>query len=339
MEKKCGENSNKLPISIVNGCMKLILLNILLLATAISAFAQTRGQLLAQAEVAVTDSNYGKAINLYDKQLAADSADYEVYQKRGDLYMDMKDFQQAFKDYSYSIHYNARYWEAWVRRAQLLTTLDYYDKAINDYNTALPLAENNDIRVLILTNRGEAWRHLDQWEEAAKDFQSALGIDSTNLAVLADLGNTFFHLKRSTEGIAYLEKAIAIDSTFEGGIGNLAFAYAEMGNYAKSIELNNRMLRLKPNDPYSLNNRGYAKMQMGDLDGGLEDINNSILKMPYNSYAFRNRALLHIKQHKKAEACADLNKALELGFSKEYGSEVEDLIKKYCQSDEKTNKM
>ena len=51
-----------------------------------------------------------------------------------------------------------------------------------------------------------------------------------------------------------------------------------------------------------------------------------------NSYAYRNRGLLYIKQHKPEEACADSHKALSLGFTENYGDEVEELVKKNCQN-------
>ena len=58
-----------------------------------------------------------------------------------------------------------------------------------------------------------------------------------------------------------------------------------------------------------------------------------------NSYAYRNRGLLYIKQHKPEEACADLHKALSLGFTENYGDEVEELVKKNCQNRPGTRKM
>jgi tetratricopeptide (TPR) repeat protein len=320
--------------------MKIPLLVATLSLSLATAFCQDRTQLLQAAEKLAADSNYGKAINLYNKQLMADSTDYEVYERRGDLYVDMKDYQQAFKDYTYSIHYNSHYCRAWAQRAALLAKLEYLDKALDDYNAALLLAgDNKDLKLMIFVNRGDVKRRMNQMEEAVSDFRRAFQLDSTNLGILADLGASLSHVNQKEEAIHYLEKAIAIDPTFEGGIGNLAFLYGELGNYAKSIELDNQLLRLKPNEPFALNNRGYAKIQSGDLEGALEDINNSILQMPYNSYAFRNRALLYLKRQKRSEACSDLQKALDLGFTKDYGDEVEQLMKKNCQPDTKLNKM
>jgi len=51
---------------------------------------------------------------------------------------------------------------------------------------------------------------------------------------------------------------------------------------------------------------------------------------PVNSYAYKNRALIYIEEKKWKEACEDLSKANELGYTRQYGKEVNELITKYC---------
>ena len=71
-------------------------------------------------------------------------------------------------------------------------------------------------------------------------------------------------------------------------------------------------------------------MKLGDLKGAMGDVNKSIELYPSNSYAFRNRALIFIEMNKIQDACNDLQRSSELGFTKMYGSEVDDLRTKYC---------
>lgn len=302
------------------------------------AHSQTRQQSIMRAELLQADSNYGKAITIYNQLLATDSTDFEVYQRRAGLYRDMHDYEQALRDYSRALAVNHRYCLGWIQRAGLFATLGNYEKSLLDYNTALPLAVEKDMKLLILSNRGEVKRKLNKPEEATQDFKMALQVDSTSLGVLANLG-AILGDDHAEEALFYLGKAIALDSTFEGGLGNMAFLYIKLGQYAKSLECTNRLLRIRPGEPYALNNRGYAKMQQGDLEGALEDINNSILVLPYNSFAFRNRGLLYLKQGKISESCSDFYKALGLGFTKEYGDEVENLVKKNCGKKVEPNKM
>ena len=303
--------------------------------------SSSRKDQLDQAHKLVADSNYGKAISIYNRLLQTDSMDGEVYRLRGDLYVDMHDYSRAYADLTHAVHCNRKDPFARIQRAGLLYKMEYYDESINDYDAALMVTDKDSTQLmtLILVNRSNIKRILRQPTAALTDLLQAYSIDSSQLGVLSNLANILSELGRKTEAIAYLERSIRIDSTFSGGLGNLAFIYSGMGNYKKAVELNTRLLRIQHNEPFALNNRGYAKVMDGDIEGGLEDINNSILVSPYNSYAFRNRAIAYIKLHKKAEACSDLAKAKELGFSKYYGDEVDELIKKNCQSEEKPNKM
>lgn len=90
------------------------------------------------------------------------------------------------------------------------------------------------------------------------------------------------------------------------------------------------MLTLEPDEPLSYNNRAYNKYKLGDLKGALADVEKSIRLYPTNSYAFRNRALIYIAMKKNANACQDINKALELGFTTMYGDQVEKLKEEHC---------
>lgn len=69
----------------------------------------------------------------------------------------------------------------------LLSRLEYYDKALDDYNAALFYADDKDIKVMIFVNRGDIKRKLQQPEEDVNDLKKALQLDSANLGILANL--------------------------------------------------------------------------------------------------------------------------------------------------------
>jgi tetratricopeptide (TPR) repeat protein len=106
--------------------------------------------------------------------------------------------------------------------------------------------------------------------------------------------------------------------------------YSEIGEYKKALALSNKLIAMHPKEGVALNNRGFIKYKMNDLTGALEDINNSILLVADNSFAFKNRGLVYIAMNRNNEACADFQKAIYLGFSTNYGTEVEELQKKFC---------
>jgi tetratricopeptide (TPR) repeat protein len=69
---------------------------------------------------------------------------------------------------------------------------------------------------------------------------------------------------------------------------------------------------------------------LNDLKGALDDVNHSLQLYPQNSYAYKNRALIFIAMKQYSKACADLQIAIQLGFTQMYGDEVKNLLEQYC---------
>ena len=103
-----------------------------------------------------------------------------------------------------------------------------------------------------------------------------------------------------------------------------------MGDYQTAIQFFNKVLELDPNEPLGYSNRAYNRYKLGQLDSSLTDINLSLRLYPGNSYAYRTRSLIYLSLKDNAKACADMEEALRLGFTKMYGDEVERLKKEHC---------
>lgn len=294
------------------------------------ADAQQQQFLIDSAFKSIDAKNYGRAITIYNSILKTDSVNARVYELRGLAYEEMKDYDNAGRDYTYSIRSNPEYWLAYLRRADLFSKMEYYDYALKDYTDAFSLADSVSRKVVILVNRAEVKRRMQNTTGAESDLRKALQYDPLSIAALVNLGALLPDIGKPAEAIQCLEKVIRLDSTFEGGYGNLAFLYMEQGEYTKALEISNKMLFMHPAEPYALNNRGFIKMKMNDLEGALEDINNSIQLLPDNSYAFKNRGQVNLALKKNKEACSDFQKALNLGFTKYFGNEVQRLMDTHC---------
>jgi tetratricopeptide (TPR) repeat protein len=283
--------------------------------------------------------NYGKAINIYNSILAAEPKNAHVYELRGFAYQEMKDYESAFRDYCKSVVADTGYCLGYLRRGDLLAFSENFDDAVIDYDVALRFADSNTLKETILVNRAQAKRRMRNPEDAVADLKKVLEFNPTSIGALVNLGALLPDIGQVQEAISCLEKVIMLDSTFEGGYGNLAFLYSEIREYKKALQISDALISFKPNEAFALNNRGYIKYKLNDLTGALEDINNSISISPGNSYAFRNRGLVYIAMKKNSEACADFNKSLNLGFLRQYGNEVDELIKIYCKKADPVQKL
>ena len=79
---------------------------------------------------------------------------------------------------------------------------------------------------------------------------------------------------------------------------------------------------LAPDEPLCYSNRSFSRLKTNDLNGAMKDINKSLDLYASNSYAYKIRALIYIEKGKIKKACEDLETALELRDTKQYGNEV-----------------
>lgn len=109
---------------------------------------------------------------------------------------------------------------------------------------------------------------------------------------------------------------------------NLAYCYSMLKKYEQADSV--FQLIYDDQNPAFLNNYGLNKHNLGNSDEGKKLIMQSLELAPNNSFAYRNLALISIDKKEFKKACQHLNKALSLGFKKQYGGEVSDLIIEYC---------
>jgi len=310
--------------------MKTILL---LFSIIFSGFAgaQPVKDLIVKAQQLLVEKKFTEAIQIYNRAKQIDSTQYDLYTGRGTAYFEMKDYENAFNDFSKAISVKPDSALAYHYRANLLYTLLYTEEAILDNTKAIERATDDKFLLSCFVNRGSAKEQKRDFHGAYEDFIRAYSYDSTDIAIINNLGTVLDELGRRDEAIAFLKKAITIDSNFVGSYVNIGFQYTHMGKYEEALVYFDKALQLEKDEPLTLNNRGFARYKLNDLPGALDDINRSLMVFRDNSYAYKNRALVYIAMEKKEEACEDLQMAKTLQFEKQYGPEVNELLKKHCK--------
>lgn len=169
-----------------------------------------------------------------------------------------------------------------------------------------------------------------KFEEAETILREAIELDANNMDAYFNLATILDDLKKYDEAELCYKKIIDLDPENIYVYNNLGFFYQQIGRYKESIQCFNKVIDVYPDEAYSYNNRAYSYMKLGKLKKALTDVNLSITLLPENAFAYRNRALIYFEMERSEDACQDLQKALDLGFTKYFGNEVEELIKQKC---------
>jgi len=297
----------------------------------IPAFCQPVDAYFQSAYKLHQKGKHQEALAQIDKALVTDSLNTDYLAMKGDILQSLKQYDAAYQLYSKGIARSPKDTYLYNQRGLLLNSLQQFDKAIDDFTTALGFATIDSVKNLLLVNKAAAEIYSRQFTKAYDDLIIVYERDSSNIGMLNNLAAVSDEVGRGDETLKYLLRIIQLKPDFYAAYGNIGFKYQEMGDHKKAIEYFNKVLTYEPNDPLAFSNRSYNKLQLGDLKGAYADIEKAIQLYPANSYAYRNRALIYIKDNKTTEACKDLKKAIELGFTTMYGEEVKTLQKKHCK--------
>jgi tetratricopeptide (TPR) repeat protein len=312
--------------------MKKILHTLFFALFALCLSAQSLMDLAKQAGDENAKGNYFRAIEIYNDIIAAEPNTGKWYLYRGQLYSILTDFKKAETDYSKAIELTPQYCDAYLSRAILYFTINQSERSINDYNNALRYLKDENLRVFIYNNRGNAKSLRKDLQGAYNDFQKAYQIDTKSISTLDNLGKTLNQMGRGEESLMYFKKIIELDTNNVSVHSDVAYTLLNLQRFQESIEQYDLVLAKNPDSPLALSNRGLAKMNLLDYEGALDDAARAIKLYPQSAYSFRNRGMIYVAMGKTTEGCSDFKQALHLGFSKKYDSEVDEFYKHYCST-------
>jgi len=136
------------------------------------------------------------------------------------------------------------------------------------------------------------------------------------------------------EALEDFNKAIELMPEYTQAYINRAYyAKEKLSDYKGAIEDYIIAINMSTddNDAHAYSNMAYAKMKMKNYKDALDDIKFSLSLDSLNSYAYRNKALIFLALKNKHVACVDLHKAIKLGYTENFGNDVQELIDENCK--------
>ena len=111
-------------------------------------------------------------------------------------------------------------------------------------------------------------------------------------------------------------------------LNNRGFYLSREGKYAEAVPYLEKAISLDPEGAYPWNNLGFVKCKLGHIDEGLALINKSLELDKGNSYAYKNKGIIYLEQNDKEKTLQNFQLALRYGYTKRYGNEVLELLKR-----------
>ena len=176
-----------------------------------------------------------KALDLADE----DTFRIVLYMNRGVAYMQKRDFQKAYEDYS---------------RAYLLDT----------GSTA------------ILNNIATVLDELGRVDEAIASLKKITIIDPAFVGPYVNLGFQYTKLGKYKEAIEYFDKALALEKDEPLALNNRGLAKYHIKDYKGALEDINKSIVIYPGNSYAFKNRALVYIAMNEKEKACADIKDAL---------------------------------------------------------------
>ena len=174
--------------------------------------------------------------------------------------------------------------------------------------------------------KGNIDEALDYYQKAIRDYDSTVSIHKYNVGAFANRGVTKAKIGKTKEAIDDFNQVIKIDSTYGNVYSNRGNAYAILQKWQIAIKDYSLAIELKPNFSDAYYNRGIAKKSIGEFESAIKDFNKVIeLENVYSQVFFqRAESFFFLKQFDKA--LLDINQHLKINTEFQYAYYYKALI-------------
>ncbi|MDI6815207.1 MAG: tetratricopeptide repeat protein, partial [Dehalococcoidales bacterium] len=123
------------------------------------------------------------------------------------------------------------------------------------------------------------------------------------------LGNAYYHIQKYEDAKNIYDKILKLNPDDLATLNNRGVTYAKLGKYDEALADYNRSLELRPDDPATLYNRGNTYAKLGRYVEALADYNRSLELRPNDPDALYNLSCLFSLWEKTDKALEYLKKA------------------------------
>ncbi|RKO69774.1 hypothetical protein D7322_19575 [Sphingobacterium puteale] len=185
-----------------------------------------------------------------------------------------------------------------------------YLKAIELYTSAINKNTTGDSNLFVF--RGSLYLKLTCFELALNDFNRAIELDENQTAAYVFRAKVFESYRYSEKALKDYAKAEENDSNSSIVYEERASLFERLGCLPEALSDFDRLVELNPDDFYVYSLRADLKEKLADMHGALNDYSTAIELNPYYSDLYSYRAAIKEKLGDSVGAKLDLDKFDEL---------------------------
>ncbi|MBI5950784.1 MAG: tetratricopeptide repeat protein [Chloroflexi bacterium] len=222
-----------------------------------------------------------------NKEEIAESRDPEVWNKKGNIHFQNREYELAISAYNKAIELDRSFGWPYVNLAHTYLNLGKYAEAVLLYQKSTSLLKKNEEKAVAWNNLGNIYRHLSEYDNALTAYQKADELDPQNAGrrdnteitslktnsrsaqVWLELGNLFFKSGSYKESAEAYANSIEIDPASGWAHSNLAMALVFQGEYQEAVSVYLKSIELfsgAKDKAVTWNRLGNVYRKMNDED-------------------------------------------------------------------------
>ena len=270
---------------------------------------------LTSGKIAYNAKNYDKAISDFTKALEVDSANAEAHFLLGKSYMAKNDYASMRRHFDAAAKANPKYqaeaenasveiWNNLFNSGNKNAKDEKWQDALKDFQTAIVVIPT---KYEAYTNTGYVWQHLENNDSAYYYYAKAVNLDRTNVKVLSNLASMTFNIKRYDESDSLYAIIIGLDpGNAEAWLRRGEIA-DQKGDYEQAVTFYNKALELKPDQCDIWFNLGVIYFQrLKKMENAEQAFSRAVDICPEDVNALVNLNVVLISNNKLDDAIARL---------------------------------
>jgi tetratricopeptide (TPR) repeat protein len=248
------------------------------------------------------EKTYHQAIGRLDDLAAAQRYDYlQIQIYRGIVHREFGNIDQAIADFSAVIVKDPKRTEVWDLRGNCYLQKDEWAKATTDYSEAIKL---KPLAGWYWHERGFANLMLGEHKASIADHSESIRLREFDAGTRRRRGQSYKALGEFQKAEQDFTRAIEISSSDWENWHIRGQFYSERGEADKAVADFTKVIELKPNHPEAWSGRGGAYFHLKQWDKSVADFSKAIEEAPkvQDNWLQRGRGYLNLEQWDKAVA-------------------------------------